>query len=453
MRKEFWLALALATGIFLVHGSHRQEVGANQAARIFGAFTFLEPGPDQGTFQIDVITKPGNIRGIGTGDWSRSGDHFFSNKAPGSTALALPALWVARAWDQLQGQDPNATSRLPFQAHLVNILVTTLLLALAAVILFLARVREGWGPFDAILPPVVLAFGTLLFPYGTSFWGHPLAAALVMISLLSSRSSVAGFFSALAVSIEYLAGLSLITGFLWRLLFKSRPQAAWFVAGAVLPMLFLGGLQWWIFGSPFISAFQNTNPQYMDGSILNAFQHFDGERLWLLTGSPYRGLFFFSPVLAIPLLFRTKFDGKQQLFHGANFVLYLFTVAAFNGWHGGWATGPRYLLVAVPYLILALPRWTSCGRIQKLAYATSGALSLTIAWLVAVTGITAPQQYKNPLIELLIPALKNSGHKITFLAFESNRNVAVWISAVLMAATVAGILALAWRAQKFSEKS
>ena len=66
-----------------------------------------------------------------------------------------------------------------------------------------------------------------------------------------------------------------------------------------------------------------------------------------------RGLFVLSPLLLLAVLgwpaLRRRAPAAAWLALGQLTVLALF-FAAFDGWHGGWCWGPRYLLPAVPLL-------------------------------------------------------------------------------------------------------
>ncbi len=65
----------------------------------------------------------------------------------------------------------------------------------------------------------------------------------------------------------------------------------------------------------------------------------------------------------------------------------LLFITTFNGWHGGWAVGPRYLVPAVPFL--ALPLTYSFGRFFKTACVLA-ILSLAINLIVTAVDPQAP---------------------------------------------------------------
>jgi hypothetical protein len=82
--------------------------------------------------------------------------------------------------------------------------------------------------------------------------------------------------------------------------------------------------------------------------------------LFGLTLSPGKGIVWFSPlVLAAPLAWRA-FHRRTPALSRLSGALAGFTFLLFAPlwwWHGDWAWGPRYLLVALPFLVLPLGAW------------------------------------------------------------------------------------------------
>jgi hypothetical protein len=108
--------------------------------------------------------------------------------------------------------------------------------------------------------------------------------------------------------------------------------------------------------------------------------------------SPYRGLFFSSPVLILGVigLFCWLRDDKMKaeaVFMISVLVFFLLFIMTFNGWHGGWAVGPRYLAPALPFL--ALPMVVGFRRFFRTACALT-ILSATISFLVTAVDPQAP---------------------------------------------------------------
>ena len=83
------------------------------------------------------------------------------------------------------------------------------------------------------------------------------------------------------------------------------------------------------------------------------------EALWGITFSRYRGLFFYAPILvfaiggAIVRLRRRERLGELTLIASIALVFLGFNIT-FNGWRGGDAIGPRYLIPIIPFLGLLI---------------------------------------------------------------------------------------------------
>jgi hypothetical protein len=81
----------------------------------------------------------------------------------------------------------------------------------------------------------------------------------------------------------------------------------------------------------------------------------DPLRLLLLTFHPFRGLFDCSPVLLAPLLgwprpLQLRALRAEQVVPLAIIAFFVLFNLSFNGWHGGWNVGPRYLILMLPFL-------------------------------------------------------------------------------------------------------
>jgi len=102
--------------------------------------------------------------------------------------------------------------------------------------------------------------------------------------------------------------------------------------------------------------------------------------------SPFRGLFFSSPVLLMGVagLVAMWREGKraEALLCGSIPGFFLLFTISFNGWYGGWGVGPRYLIPALPFL--ALPLVVSFGRYFRTTLVLAVLSALTMACFAAV---------------------------------------------------------------------
>ena len=141
-------------------------------------------------------------------------------------------------------------------------------------------------------------------------------------------------------------------------------------------------------------------------------------RLVMLLVSPFRGLLVSSPVLAAGFagLAVLVADRRTRSLAAAFAVLvgfFLLFAASFNGWHGGWAVGPRYLVPALPFLavplVVAWRRWPRTAAalavasvlLQGLAVAVDPQPAVGVSSIASRPGVARWRQ--SPIADYLLP--------------------------------------------------
>src|SRR5206468_6217514 len=113
-----------------------------------------------------------------------------------------------------------------------------------------------------------------------------------------------------------------------------------------------------------------------------------------ITVSPYRGLFFFAPVLILALVgFFYWLRAGQALVPATVGVITLLFFAfnvSFNGWEGGFGIGARYLVPLIPLWGLAM---LHLGRRWRAAFVVLAALSFTFMFAATAVGHTPSGQF------------------------------------------------------------
>ncbi len=366
---------------------------------------------EQRTLTIDAFVE-------NTGDWAEREGHYYTNKAPGFSLLSAPVYAFARPL--ASALFPEGEGRhLVAAAYLTNLIVNALPAALLGLLLFRLLPRFGVRA-DASRAWLTLAFGlgTLAFPYATAYYAHQPAAGLGFAAfalLLEARSSErraaawamgAGAAAGAAVIVEpsclivaAVLGLSLLPDA------AGRKLAPWFVLGGTPFAVVQGLYNAAAFGHPFASSYHHSNPEALvvrDGQLFGLPSL---ERLYELVLSPYRGLLFTSPLLALALLgFRRlrQADARCAAICAAVPLGFLLWNASFHAWHGGWAPGPRYLVPCLPFLFLPLA--FGMLRARALAAVLAG---LSAALMLAITAVTTevPVRIENPLFDFILPRL------------------------------------------------
>ncbi len=267
----------------------------------------------------------------------------------------------------------------------------TLVLAAAAALLYLCFVELGYRRRTSLLGSLVFAFATLAWPYSRTFFREPmttLAYLIAFYALLRYRPpatrrwiwpALAGFGLGLAIvtkliSVGVIPGLALLAwGYEWRRpaepgqgLWRTRVRMGLAAAVPLVAMIGLYQLYNWMTLSGVETWGRNiveytTNPQLSQSLPQHMLLAFKG-----ISISPYKGLFWYCPVLLLGLAGAYRFTRRHLweglaslLIVGAHFVGY----SRYNFWSGGVAWGMRYLLPIIPFLVLlAAPIWEQLMR-------------------------------------------------------------------------------------------
>jgi hypothetical protein len=416
---------------------------------------------EDGTFQIDKYVH-------NTVDYAKVGEHYYSDKAPGTAFLGIPlyaGLKVFLEMPLMNGLMTRLSNNEAFKATLrengSGILLQKVRFALAQVALtlvaaalpsallgvliyrFSTRFRTGRRAQIGL----VLGYGLLTpaFAYAWAFYGHQLSAMLLFgafwlafqIGEMANERDAGGQSSLPAdqtprlalrlLAIGLLLGYSVITEYPSVLvagilglytLYNLYRLGRWQQIGWVIPPAALVAVGWMvyntaIFGGPLKLGYGESTlwqTQHQTGFMSLTLPH--GEALWGITFGVFRGLFFLSPwlLLCMPgfwLWWRTREYRPEFWVALTSGLAFLLFNASSIMWWGGFAVGPRYMLPALPFMVLpvafALRQWGSQPWLRAL-------LALLFGWsLIATWGLTLAEQafppdtVPNPLLEYAWP--------------------------------------------------
>lgn len=345
-----------------------------------------------------------------TADVSFHQGRVYSNKAPGLAVLAAVPYAVFHG---VRGA-PRDAIELNVALYLCTVAVCGVSGASIGVLLAIAARRRGLSPPAAIAVALLAGLGTPLFAYSTMLFAHVPAALLVLLGFLlldgtlRRSATLAGASMGAATVVNYLCGpltLVMLGYAVWTS--SERRRDVWrYVAGGLPFALLLAAYQAAAFGSPLRTSIATTNPAFRDEAAwLGIFSLPRAEALWGITFSPFRGLFYLSPLLligaaGIVVMARSRRAAAWTIAVIA--ALSLLLNASFNGWHGGYTAGPRYLLQIVPLLALGLIEMH--GRARLLTGAL-GAVSLLFNFAVTAVDPQPPDILRDPIGRYALPAL------------------------------------------------
>jgi GrpB-like predicted nucleotidyltransferase (UPF0157 family) len=346
-----WRAdILLAVIVLVVTAPVLQPLMAQQASR----YALTAAVWDERTITIDSYDHLLSV------DRAERDGRLYSDKAPGQPLLAVPAYALYRAL----GGHPATEARVFADPGLwavtfVSAMVPAALLAVA-MRRFALRVARRRATHAAL----AMALGTMLLPFGTVLFSHVLAALLGVVAylVLTARDEPgpwrlvgAGALAGAAVSVEYTAGIVAVVITAVAVLARRR-HGAWVAVGGAGPAALLGIYHTLAFGGPLETGYRHsTFAEVHERGFMGASLPDPGTLLAVLVGE--RGLFLLTPIVLlatvglVALLWRVGAPRRDAV---AGLVVLAAFLSLMSGWGnptGGASPGPRYVVVALPFLV------------------------------------------------------------------------------------------------------
>jgi hypothetical protein len=349
---------------------------------------------DHHTFAIDAYAA-------NTGDLSFVNGRVYSNKSPALSWVAALPYSMMVAVDRAFGLDPNDVLALTLNAYVCTLACVAFPGALIPALLYVVARRRRFAPSWSVLVALTAGLATQLFPFATIFMLHVPSALLLLYALTGERRGLAGFAAGLATSMNYLCVVGLL------FIFAGNRRIR-FALGAVGPLLALAAYQQVCFGSFLTNSISKESAHFLTkGAALGVFQWPTFESFYGVTLSPYRGVFFFAPVLLVSVFGVVAWWRDRRAECAPALVsiagLLIFNVC-FNGWEAGFAIGGRYLVPLIPLLAIAIL------YARRVAITTALAiLSFVINFSAAAVDPQPSGTIPRPVTQYLLPLLA-SGH-------------------------------------------
>lgn len=373
-----------------------------------------------------------------TGDKFLYKGNYYSDKAPGLSFTALPLVAVGKTLLRLFGKKPiwiNKTLNQRFRilVYFCTVFTSGLFTAIAALLIYFLSLRIGTSISGAVFAMLSFGLASPAWGWATAFFGHAMAGsclfiAFTIIILLNQippekkRDTLLGFLAGAilswAVVVEFPSAIPLavimVFGISKAIKWDKKRSVRVLLSATIGGIIFVTPLliyNFVAFDSPFAISYNHYTPDQFP-EMKKGLVGITYPRPWalfMILFSPYRGIFWFSPILIIApigiyyLWCRPDCRGIALTITIIS-VYYPLLNSSFYYWHSGDSTGPRYIIPMLPFLCLSLSIvWTNVGSRLKLALIGLFSLSFGISLICVSVSMFSPTKFKNPLFDLLIP--------------------------------------------------
>ncbi|MCP4199923.1 MAG: hypothetical protein GY762_22495 [Proteobacteria bacterium] len=413
------LLAALVLGLLTSSWMFGEVTVPNERSRVYLSVALV----DDGTLSIDEpLRRFGRIIDIAQHD----GRHY-TDKAPGASLLGAGIYYIARLFSF--SADWTIT-------ELVNLMRNFLMIPIGLVGFLLLRrflARQKIGPVAVDIISLGWILGTPAFHYSTAFYGHQIVAVALLASITliedAKRSAPktwagplrlagAGAAAGLAGLTEYQAAIPCVLLLVYVSIGNVR-RPTWIAAFVIGAMPFLAVLlayNWISFGGPFQISYHHLILPGMQSKHDFGIAGVTYPKSQAVLGglfSLHRGLIPTSPIflLTLPGLITMWKKGNRLLtaLVGVTLLYSLMFVFSAQVWHGSWSFGLRLFVPAMT--LAAIPAAYAADRFNSYAALGGLARGLVLAGVlynqcVHLVISELPETVKNPIIDIVLPALK-----------------------------------------------
>jgi len=332
------------------------------------------------------------------GDYAFRAGHYYTDKAPGVSMMAVPPFALLRASGAVgDGLARQGIWHEDSLAWSLRILTVGALFVLGAFLV--GRVAEGLVEATGGAAAATFGLGTLALPLASTTFSHVAAGALAFAGFLlawaalerrrSALLAAGGFCAGLAVFFEYPLALAALIVTVYVAVRSRRPGAVALFLGGIAPSVAgLAAYNAAAFGSPLRFSYSYVPAEEQRQGLFGIGTP-GGRSLVRILFSEH-GLVTETPVLVIAaaglvLLWRAGRRAEATVC-GATTIAFLLYNAGYYLPFGGASPGPRFFVPALPFLALGLPH-----AFRRLPVLTSALALLSIALMTfdsATSGVS-----------------------------------------------------------------
>ena len=421
--------IVLALALFASYAYFYQAGGWNQNSR----FALVRAIIEHHTLQIDDYQ-------LHTGDRAIYQGHYYTDKAPGASLLALAPSAVARVVARADHVDPEGFPGLAWTSYVATVATSGVFTVIAALIVFSLCTEWGYSRGAALFAATAYGLATPAWCYATLFMEHALTAGALMLAFraaLSPRTDrglfVVGLWTGFAVVCELQAAIPAAIIVVLALLnqrdrdARALPRALAIVVGGglVLGAVFFA-YNTLAFGSPFHIGYSSEEGfEHLHTGFFGITYPSISTLVFILAGR-YRGLLPLAPLVAlmpVGLLMLARTPGRRRAAIAAACVAayYFLLNASYYYWEGGWAYAPRHVTPALPFLALGLaPLWDSWRTIGRSVLVAGWVWGAALTLVAVSTTPQPPSDVRWPTVDLLWPAFRDGDLSINTQTFVHN---------------------------------
>jgi len=382
-------------------------------------------------------------------DYAVYNGHLRMDKAPGQPIMTVPLYLIERA----VGAQSADHLRYGGDLTLWWIVFWSAGVPFALLLVLMRRLAARVVPRGALAATLMLGFGTMILPFSASLFGHVLAADLLLLAWmalqrheLDTRALVlAGLCCGFAVFVEYetFCAVVVLAGYVvWR----ERARVGWLMLGGVPGALALGAYNTIAFGAPW-----HISYSYYIGQLNGTTQvNWSVPGPHAFTGFLFgdRGLLLVSPIVLVALVFacaQLRDPNGRLRAHAAVAVgvsaVYALMVIGYNGDVAPELPGPRWLIPAIPFLVVPLAAGWERVRAMPLPRVLVAGAAVWGFLLMGAALLTGPAVGQHE------PLIQAYGKRVEHLHFVQS----VWYvmlgraGVVVYLATIAAVVLLAFR--------